>query len=643
MVEHHRVMWDHGSAAHAAPHYVVTASQPKGSWQLSEVPLGARCVAIAAGAGIEVVGRLLQAASQFIELFPSPSKRLIDVLIGGRGEGWVQDFRLAILSNSGVSRTKDRGGGGSEASGQSAAERRAAQAEAKLAAKHDFLQQVRRRIMSENKVAPPVPKPNRLDDSMTEEMVRCCANAIYDSLDLESGFSAYIVSGMEAMLMAWDLLSEIDTAWRVPLTIVSRRDNRQYTYASVLLLMDGHVGALGRSRLAELCHLPLAQRKVSEIVTLMVEALARRDHDVVTLYLGVPAPCPVPLREANERRCRWRYLKLSCARQRWQSVLGTIDHFVAHRSEVRRAAAGLAPLPLGFGPLLERAAEAGPPPRICAIAPMLVRRRRPRRPVQEYPDESEDLPEEPTSPVVASARASGVTPKQSASPARRASGGPGTWELEAEDAAAARLAAGPETWGLPALGGGHRGLRRRGAVVVPRPRTAGGVPGPASSPTEGTPAASRRPSMSGSASGSASASVGGAVKPHMRGVSGQGWQEMEELFEQARENAGNAVDPTCAELDECSSVSDASLEEWLEDNALDTAQAGRLVSEMASAAAAAKADMPRPQRFAVISDPAARLAAYGTSPRKTPRGAGLRPASAAVERGERPKAHLSIA
>jgi len=245
-----------------------------------------------------------------------------------------------------------------------------------------------------------------LDDSLTEGAIRTACNVMYDLLGrvqeerqgpkvratweqtgYVGGTPVLAIGVAEAALLAWDLTSEIQGVWRVPLTIVSTRDEVRYTYTCIMVLYGSHhAAAIGRCGLKELSVVPLKEQRPSQVVRHLVTCLAAVGHEVHTLYLGLPTEAGLPQTDNGAAAAvmapplLWRYLKLSCARQEWTSILGCCDRFVSERRTFRRAATlaaktvkGRLPsvsLPVGFAPLSRRRQ------RIKAVPPLLVRRRR---------------------------------------------------------------------------------------------------------------------------------------------------------------------------------------------------------------------------------------------------------------------------
>mmetsp|Transcript_125840 Transcript_125840/g.242599 ORF Transcript_125840/g.242599 Transcript_125840/m.242599 type:complete len:571 (+) Transcript_125840:136-1848(+) len=225
------------------------------------------------------------------------------------------------------------------------------------------------------------PEMQRLDHTLTEDVIRDICNAMYDLVGGGggSGYSrgeSLIVGSIEAALMAWDLTSEIQGAWRIPLTIVSKKGGVQYSYVCVLIHVGARLAALGRSMLEELTYQPLVRQRASDVVDKFMHILMARGHDPTAVYLGLPTECPNPS-EAAKRPVIWRYLKLSCERQEWASLLATCDLFIAQRRAIRRQLVfnlGGSALPRGFKSL-----DGGLSPRLKAGPPALTRKRRPRR------------------------------------------------------------------------------------------------------------------------------------------------------------------------------------------------------------------------------------------------------------------------
>lgn len=234
-----------------------------------------------------------------------------------------------------------------------------------------------------NEILPYEPEPNRLDDSLTEVAVREVCDAIYDLMAACGGHGVgkdqdLVIGCVEATLMAWDLASEIQGAWRVPLTIVTDFRGRRYSYVCVLIHHGDRVAALGRCALKQLSHIPLARQRASDVVSRFASAFVRRGHELRTIYLGLPTKCPTPSSEAQTRPLVWRYLKLSCIRQEWMSVLATIDLYFAHRCAIRQAlvlSLGSTALPGGFAPLETHDSK----PRLKAVPPTRKQKQRSRQ------------------------------------------------------------------------------------------------------------------------------------------------------------------------------------------------------------------------------------------------------------------------
>lgn len=217
---------------------------------------------------------------------------------------------------------------------------------------------------------------NRLDANLTEDDIQLICNTMYDGLTNDNGSPdtpSIVVTSIEAALMAWDLTSQLEGAWRVPVTLLSKRDGIKFSYVCVMLCIADHVGILGRSCVKDTSLIPLARQRVSDAIHSLAKQFAHRGHLVKTVYLGVPTPCPVSLLEAREAPVVWRYLKMNCSKQRWSSIKSTSDVFVNRAAEIRAAALGSTPLPRGLVSLPNCRGA----PRIKAAHPLLARHQRP--------------------------------------------------------------------------------------------------------------------------------------------------------------------------------------------------------------------------------------------------------------------------
>jgi len=236
-------------------------------------------------------------------------------------------------------------------------------------------------------MVPHDPESNRLDDSLTEDAVREVCDAMYDLMSGCGGHGVangqeLVIGCVEAVLMAWDLTSEIQGAWRVPLTIVTDFRGRQYSYVCVLILHGAQVAAVGRCVLEQLSYVPLARQRASDIISRFSAELVRRGHELRTIFLGLPGEAPAPRGEASSRPLIWRYLKLSCVRQEWMSLLATVDLYFSQRRAIRRTLL-LSPwseiqktaLPRGFAPLPNKRGM----PRLKAALPTMKHKKRPRK------------------------------------------------------------------------------------------------------------------------------------------------------------------------------------------------------------------------------------------------------------------------
>merc|ERR1719213_816409 len=89
-----------------------------------------------------------------------------------------------------------------------------------------------------------------------------------------------------------------------------------------------------------------------------------------TLCMGLPVECPVS--RGGGHPVIWRYLKVSCKKQAWPSVLATCDAYISQRKvlwSVSHFAKRLAPtLPPGFAWLIK---EKGKKMRIKPAPPLL--------------------------------------------------------------------------------------------------------------------------------------------------------------------------------------------------------------------------------------------------------------------------------
>lgn len=225
------------------------------------------------------------------------------------------------------------------------------------------------------------PEKQRLDDTLKEDEIREICSGMYDLVGggADSRLSrgeTLVIGSIEAALIAWDLTSEIQGAWRIPLTIVSRKGGIPYAYVSVLVHIGVRCAALGRSMVEELSYQPLVRQRVSDLVGRFVNTLISRGHEPTAIWLGMPTECPNP-RQAAQHPVIWRYLKLSCERQEWASLLATCDLFISHRRAVRRQFMfnlSSSALPRGFLPLPTTRNT----PRLKAGPPALARKRRPR-------------------------------------------------------------------------------------------------------------------------------------------------------------------------------------------------------------------------------------------------------------------------
>jgi hypothetical protein len=219
------------------------------------------------------------------------------------------------------------------------------------------------------------PEPNRLvDGALTEEDIHSACLVIYSNKD------AQFVGCIEATLLAMDLTSEMNGVWRIPLTLVMTRrwDRQVFAHVCVLVVFGGSVALLGRSRLPALGYVRLKKGRTSAIIESMRQALDAHDHDLQTIYMGLPVECPVSRGAGHP--VVWRYLKISCEKQAWPSVLATCDLYVSQRKVLWSGShfvKRLAPkLPPGFAWLLK---ERGKKMRMKTAAPLLTRAKRARR------------------------------------------------------------------------------------------------------------------------------------------------------------------------------------------------------------------------------------------------------------------------
>lgn len=227
------------------------------------------------------------------------------------------------------------------------------------------------------------PERNRLDDSLTEDAVSEVCNAMYELMSASGGHGVcreqdLVIGCVEAALMAWDLTSEMQGAWRVPLTLVTEFHGRRYAYVCVLIQYGAKVAALGRCVLTKMSHLPLVRQRASDVVNRFAAEFVRRGHELRNVYLGLPAECPTSKAEAATQPLIWRYLKLSPVGQEWMSLLATVDLFCSHRRPIRRAlvlSLASKDLPRGFAPLITQTDK----PRLKAARPTCKQKTRQRR------------------------------------------------------------------------------------------------------------------------------------------------------------------------------------------------------------------------------------------------------------------------
>lgn len=176
------------------------------------------------------------------------------------------------------------------------------------------------------------PEPNRLQFSLTAEVVREICQHIYDSVLVVNPQWNLRIGSVEAALLAWDLTSQIHGCCRIPVTLVTQREGRQYTFIFIVLMVEDQFALLGKYLLKELCFLPLRRQKLSDVVDRVGDILSLRDHSLSTLYLGLPTD---GTSAPDESPTVWRVLKLSCRRQEWHSVLAACDFYMARRQQVR--------------------------------------------------------------------------------------------------------------------------------------------------------------------------------------------------------------------------------------------------------------------------------------------------------------------
>lgn len=177
------------------------------------------------------------------------------------------------------------------------------------------------------------PEPNRLQSQiLTAEVVREICQHIYDAVLMVNPQWNLRIGSVEAALLAWDLTSQIHGCCRIPVTLVTMREGRQYTFIFIVLMVEDHFALLGKYSLKELCFIPLQRQKLSDVVDRVGDILSLRDHSLSTLYLGLPTD---GTSAPDESPTFWRLLKLSCRRQEWHSVLAACDFYMARRQQVR--------------------------------------------------------------------------------------------------------------------------------------------------------------------------------------------------------------------------------------------------------------------------------------------------------------------
>jgi len=175
------------------------------------------------------------------------------------------------------------------------------------------------------------PEPNRLQCCLTPQVVREICQHIYDSVIVENPPWNLRIGSVEAALLVWDLTSQIYGCCRIPVTLVTEREGRQYTFVFIAVMVEDHFALLGRYLLKDLCFLPLERQKLSDLVDRVGDILHLRDHVLSTLFLGLPTS---GTSASDAAPIWWRVLKLSCRRQEWHSVLATCDFYMARRQQV---------------------------------------------------------------------------------------------------------------------------------------------------------------------------------------------------------------------------------------------------------------------------------------------------------------------
>merc|ERR1719171_923922 len=154
-----------------------------------------------------------------------------------------------------------------------------------------------------------------------------------------------------------DLTSEMNGVWRIPLTLVTMRrwDRHTFMHVCVLIVFGDSLAILGRSRLPPLSYVRLRKRRTSELIDDMRNALDAHDHELKNLFMGLPVECPVSRGAGHP--VVWRYLKVSCEKQAWPSVLATCNLYVSQRKVLWRGShfvKRVAPsLPPGFAWLVK--------------------------------------------------------------------------------------------------------------------------------------------------------------------------------------------------------------------------------------------------------------------------------------------------
>mmetsp|Transcript_88613 Transcript_88613/g.194188 ORF Transcript_88613/g.194188 Transcript_88613/m.194188 type:complete len:698 (+) Transcript_88613:123-2216(+) len=371
-----------GSSAHAPQYYNIEEEEEDAAWLLC--PTGRHdSLARQTGVLVHYVNNKLKAAFDFINLFPhfvDPENWYKAMIGGGDGKRSVVSRKTTVAN---LAQAEDDS---AEVVGNSMLSGLVRELSTKLSTdttehqRNRILAQAREKLVEQDYHPRMYRQKLRLNEFLTEDIIHDICDCMYDSMGHNNetpDTPAITVTCVEAALMAWDLTSQMEGVWRIPLTINSKREDLKYNYVCMLIIADDCVGYLGRSCVDSMSLLPLEKRHCSDAVEHLVTEFARRGHEVESIAFGTPSTCPSRGDEARELPLVWRFLKMNFAKQSWTSIKASCDVYANLAATMRLVSLGqINDIPTGFA--LRRCHRKPGARRIKVVAPLLTRHRRPR-------------------------------------------------------------------------------------------------------------------------------------------------------------------------------------------------------------------------------------------------------------------------